>query len=929
MLLLSKDIDSAFQGVRTKSGLEIWCIYNNHLISIPKSSFGKFYSGNAYIVLRTVLRKIKSPQYEIHYWLGSDANELDCVLASDKALELDLVLGCCTVQYRELQGQETEKFLSHFKPCIIPIQGMYSPQTGLDSDTYRVTLLMCKGDHVVRVREVPFLRSSLNHDDVFILDTSSKVFLFSGCNSSPQEKAKALEVVEYIKDNKHDEKCQIATIEDGNFSGDAGEFWSFFGGYAPISKFSSFTAQEHTHTTCVVEMSWIDIRGNLHRIGTRTLTKDMLENNKCYMLDCDNEVFVWMGRNTTLTERKTSVSASEEFIQKEGRSTMTNLVLLTEGLENVRFRSYFDKWPQTVESRLYIEGREKMAAIFKRKGYSVDEFPDEEEETLYKNYRDNLKVWRVDDDELSLLSIADQTKLFSGDCYIVQYTYSYKERTQHLFYVWIGCESMEEDRVASISNSIAIVSSTKGEIVMCYIYQGSEPTRFFQIFQSLVIYKGGLSRRYEMSLVEKLDKVKIYDESKASLFRVQGTSSRNMQAIQVDLVSSFLLFLFVFVPRLLSSVRFAQAATSLNSTYCYILLNGAYVFSWIGNLTLDSDHNVLDKMLYFIDASRQPVSVREGNEPDLFWDLLGGKEEYPKEKETRRQIEEAHLFTCSFSSVFQVKEIYNFVQDDLTTEDVLLLDCQCEVYVWIGLNSNVKTKEQALNLGLKFLEMDVLEEGLAMMTPIYVVTEGQEPPFFTRFFEWVPEKANMHGNSFERKLASLKGNKTNNTKRTSGSLWRSKENSARGLQSRPMSSNGSERGVSPCYSEKFSTLSDTESRRSSSNFSQVVKKLISGSSSVDGNDVLARQESSSSLDISIHNQTGGINRDLSLESLSYSYEQLGIVDSKEPATDINIKTREAYLTEQEFKERFEMAKSEFYELPKWKQNELKMYLHLF
>lgn len=49
---------------------------------------------------------------------------------------------------------------------------------------------------------------------------------------------------------------------------------------------------------------------------------------------------------------------------------------------------------------------------------------------------------------------------------------------------------------------------------------------------------------------------------------------------------------------------------------------------------------------------------------------------------------------------FQVKEIYNFVQDDLTTEDVFLLDCQSEVYVWIGLNSNIKWKQEALTLGL-------------------------------------------------------------------------------------------------------------------------------------------------------------------------------------------------------------------------------------
>lgn len=82
---------------------------------------------------------------------------MDSALASDKALELDAALGSCTVQYMELQGQETEKFLSYFKPCIIPIEGVYaSQQTHLKSETYKVTLLACKGDHVVHVKEVSY-----------------------------------------------------------------------------------------------------------------------------------------------------------------------------------------------------------------------------------------------------------------------------------------------------------------------------------------------------------------------------------------------------------------------------------------------------------------------------------------------------------------------------------------------------------------------------------------------------------------------------------------------------------------------------------------------------------------------------------------------------------------------------------------------------
>jgi len=58
-----------------------------------------------------------------------------------------------------------------------------------------------------------------------------------------------------------------------------------------------------------------------------------------------------------------------------------------------------------------------------------------------------------------------------------------------------------------------------------------------------------------------------------------------------------------------------------------------------------------------------------------------------------------NVINCSLDVIFQVKEIYNYTQDDLITEDVLLLDCQREIYVWVGLHSAVKSKQEALNLG--------------------------------------------------------------------------------------------------------------------------------------------------------------------------------------------------------------------------------------
>lgn len=55
----------------------------------------------------------------------------------------------------------------------------------------------------------------------------------------------------------------------------------------------------------------ITLQGKLSPCGSGSFTRELLEADKCYMLDCDSEIFVWLGRLTSVTERKTSISAAE------------------------------------------------------------------------------------------------------------------------------------------------------------------------------------------------------------------------------------------------------------------------------------------------------------------------------------------------------------------------------------------------------------------------------------------------------------------------------------------------------------------------------------------------------------------------------------------------------------------------------------------
>ncbi|KAI0512202.1 hypothetical protein KFK09_012840 [Dendrobium nobile] len=916
----SHGVDEAFRGAGAKAGLEIWCIENLRLVLVRKSSHGKFLSGSAYIVLNTAMLRSGNYQHDIHYWVGKDAEEDDSTMASDKALELDAALGSRAVHYKEVQGNETERFLSYFKPCIIPIEGVFTSELQGDRNgAYRITLLACKGDHAIHVKEVPFSRSSLNHNDVFILDTDSKIFLFSGCNSSIQERAKALEVVQYINENQHGGRCKVATIEDGKFVGDsdAGEFWSLFGGYAPIPRESPNTKQDEKPSAA--KLFGVH-KCKLLPLDSPSLAKGLLSSDRCYLLDCDAEIFLWMGKTTLVSERKAAILAVEEFMHSQDRHVSIHTTFLTEGSETVKFKSYFKDWPQNTAPSLYIEGRGKVAAIFKHQGYDVKEIPEDDYQPIIDS-NGILRVWRVNCHDITPLSSTEQAMLYRGDCYIVKYTYSENDKDNNLFYAWLGSNSTSDDRVDAISIMTRMTQLIKGSYVMAQICEGKEPPLFFSIFQSLIILKGGLSSGYKLFLSEQGIADEAFDKDIIALFRVQGSSPSNMQAIQVDPVSC-----------------------SLNSSYCYILQDQTSFFTWFGSLSSTTDHDLVDRLLDQLNPLKHSTSVREGNEPDIFWNILGGKMDYPKEKVIKEHVEDPHLFACILEEGdFKGKEIFNFTQDDLTTEDVLLLDCHSEIYVWVGQHASLVSPEKALTLGKKFLEADILLEGLLQESAIYVIPEGNEPPFFTRYFEWDTSKSNMHGNSFEKKLAIVKGSTPITESPNRGIQKTHSRHSSEGLTGHSLIKSSTSEGL---FMERGSAAPTRLSTYVSLNRhgfmeqTSVSRELFitsPGQSNENSSPEDAPSESPSwakeptNSPAKLEAMVIGDNEencDADNELQTFPYELLK-VSSGTALAGIDVTRREAYLSIEEFKVKFGMNKKAFYKLPKWKQNKLKQALNLF
>ncbi|KAL8037182.1 hypothetical protein ABFX02_11G023500 [Erythranthe guttata] len=959
MAVSMKNLDPAFQGAGQKAGTEIWRIENFQPVAISKSSHGNFFAGDSYVILKTTALKNGALRHDIHYWLGKDTSQDEAGAAAIKCVELDAALGGRAVQYREVQGHETEKFLSYFKPCIIPQEGgIASGFKHVEAEEHQIRLFVCKGKHVVHVTEVAFARSSLNHDDIFILDTKSKIFQFNGSNSCIQERAKALEVVQYIKDTYHDGKCEIAAVEDGRLMADAetGEFWGFFGGFAPLPKKAATNEQKSIDLPS--KLFCVD-KGEAVPIGADSWTRELLETNKCYILDCGKEVFVWMGRSTSLDGRKSASNVVDELLRGLDRPK-SHVIRVIEGFETVAFRSKFESWPQSTNVTVTEDGRGKVAALLKRQGINVKgllkaETP-KEEPHIYIDCTGDLQVWRVDGQKKTLLSSSDQSKFYSGDCYIFQYSYPGDEKDEHLVGTWLGKQSVEEDRVAASSQASKMVESLKFLPTQACFYEGNEPLQFFAIFQSFIVFKGGVSKGYKKYIAEKELSDDTYSEDGLALFRVQGSGPDNMQAIQVEPVAS-----------------------SLNSSYCYILHSGSSLFTWSGNLTSSDSQEIVERQLDLIKPNMQSKLQKEGAESEQFWDLLGGKSEYPSLKISREAEADPHLFSCTFTKGdLKVTEVYNFSQDDLMTEDIFILDCHSDIYVWVGQQVESKNKMNALTIGQKFLERDFLHEKLSLQAPIYIVMEGSEPIYFTRFFSWDSAKSAMHGNSFQRKLAILKGDTPvlDKPKRrtpvsyTGRSAAPEKSNRSRSMSFSP--DRVRVRGRSPAFNALAATFENSNARNLSTP-PPMVRKIFPKSVTPDSAKLASRSAAIAALTSSFEQPPPArqfiiprspklgpetskptpetISRQNSVEESKpkpetiqedvkeneaeddeglpvHPYERLKTT-STDPAEDIDVTKRETYLSRDEFKEKFGITKDVFYKMPKWKQNKLKMALQLF
>ncbi|KAH8827655.1 fragmin60 [Flagelloscypha sp. PMI_526] len=333
------DSEPAWDNAGKEPGLQIWRIEKFKVVEWPKERKGVFYDGDSYIVLNTYKASpdAETLSYDLHFWLGEHTSQDEAGTAAYKTVELDDHLGGAPIQYREIQGFESEEFLSYFPRFTILSGGV---DTGFHHVTapppldirklYRVILTKHTDgtEHgpaktSLVVREVPAQASSLIEGDVYVLDKGNKVLQLNTTESAGQEKFKAAEFARSIVDARTGagggQTCELQVFDEG---AGAGGFLLEFGEGTHLIKPK---AKKPSASTQLFRLS--DASGQLSFSKVTPVSQSSLSSKDVFILDDPRHrvVWVWVGSDASKDERRLGVVYAQRYLHKRRQEMLEQL----------------------------------------------------------------------------------------------------------------------------------------------------------------------------------------------------------------------------------------------------------------------------------------------------------------------------------------------------------------------------------------------------------------------------------------------------------------------------------------------------------------------------------------------------------------------------------------------------------------------------
>uniref|UniRef100_A0A8C5HXF9 Advillin-like n=1 Tax=Gouania willdenowi TaxID=441366 RepID=A0A8C5HXF9_GOUWI len=720
-------MEYTFRAVTHKPGIIIWRVEKMELVQVAEKYYGNFFEGDCYILLCVSNHTVGSMStYNIHYWIGSQSSQDEQGAAAVYTIQLDEFLGSSPVQHREVQCHESETFKGYFRQGIIYKKGGVA--TGMkhtETNTYDVQrLLHVKGKKRVIATEVTMSWESFNIGDVFLLDNGKTIVQWNGPKCNKQERLKGTLLAKDIRDRERGGRAEVKIVEGDTESSSpqSMEILHSILGERTVKLTDGppdeAADQEQMGKLTLYHVSDAEGQMKVTEVATRPLVQDLLHREDCYILDQGGvKIFIWKGKNANKAERQGAMAKALEFIKLKNYPVTTNVEMVNDGAESALFKQLFQRW--TVKDQTQGLGRGtakgKVAHITQEKFNAalMHAMPDvAAQQRMVDDGTGQVEVWRVENLELVPVDPKWYGYFFGGDCYLILYTYLVSNKMCYLLYIWQGRHASQDELAASAFQAVNLDQKYNDEPVQVRVSMGKEPRHFMAMFKGrMVIFEGGTSRDANSE-----------PEPPVRLFQVHGSDSSNTKTIEVP-----------------------SLATSLNSNDVFLLKSQSGVYLWCGKGSSGDEREMAKEVssVISLDSPRGSEElVAEGQEPIEFWECLGGKAPYACEKRLQQVVfdHQPRLFECSNKTGrFTVTEVSQFIQEDLSEDDVMLLDTWDQVFLWIGKEANETERKESIVTSQEYLRTHPGNRDPD--TPILMVKQGFEPPTFTGWFTaWDPTK---------------------------------------------------------------------------------------------------------------------------------------------------------------------------------------------
>ncbi|CAL8074700.1 unnamed protein product [Calicophoron daubneyi] len=290
--------------------LVVWRIKNFKLEEVSKEDFGKFFSGDSYLIL-SVDHYGGELVYDVHFWIGKESTPDEYGTAAYKAVELDTLLDDKAIQHREVDGFESDQFKRYFNRLEKLEGGYTSGFMHVKPEEFRHRLLVCHGldrNHV-ELTEVDFSRNSIDSGDVFILDVGTTAYQWNGKGSSKDERYRAGAFLQQLESERNG-RCTTFVIDEID-NKESAEFLAKLPD-APVHK----RPEQVPSKKAIYRISDETGKMQVSLVCEEHLPKSALRDDDAFIIDTGMALFVYIGVRCSRNEKLNALSHAHEYLKK-------------------------------------------------------------------------------------------------------------------------------------------------------------------------------------------------------------------------------------------------------------------------------------------------------------------------------------------------------------------------------------------------------------------------------------------------------------------------------------------------------------------------------------------------------------------------------------------------------------------------------------